>query len=288
MTLTPDNTFNFTTPGDYNFNASEIEVTGGVARLKAGFIGSSIIDSLVFVNPGSEDVHQIAVTYKEALGYFHRFLISFDLANSWYAWNSGGWNQVSNVSQIDTLGIGFEELILVRDFQYFSQFFPDDVATLIKIAIEITRESGGGTGEVDLVSIVKGTTTITLTSDPTPPLDTLAIEPSFPVTKRRETYTIDFRSELGYEVRTPRASNDRFFYELKWVNVSTADKDTIIAFLQAHVQTPFNWTPPGDSELIFNCSLPTWTENAPGVWTVSAKYDQMFAGENALADPTGV
>ena len=287
MALTTDTTLNFTSSAGYAFDAAKTEFVAGVARLKssAGTANDTIItpdvDRTGFTDSGSGIlIHKMIPTLTEVVGYFHKFLVSFDQGRTFKAFNSGGYN-VAELADIATRGFGPIELENIRTWE--------DTDT-IRLAIYVERLSGGGNGDIDLLTIHFGTTVTSLDGSITP--DAWPADPDHAgrlmdpdrAWRRRVIFPTSYvRTGMGYNDAASHASNPREVWELNWSAMSEAQRDVIEPFLREHQMDHITWQPNSEpSAILFTADEPSQTEVAPNAtgWTLRCRLHRVYTEEH--------
>lgn len=286
MALTTDTTLAFTSSTGYTFNATVTEFVAGVARLKssAGAANDTIItpdvDRTGFTDSGSGiKIHKIIPTLTEVVGYFHKFLVSFDQGRTYKGNNAGGWN-VAELADIATRGFGPLELSEIRSWE--------DTDT-IRLAVYVERLTGGGDGDIDLLTIHYGNTVTSLSGSIAP--DPWPADPDHAGRlmdpdrswRRRVFFPAAYtRTGMGYNDASSHATNPRETWELSWSAMSEAQRDVIEPFLREHQMDHITWQPNSEpSALLFTADEPSQTEVAPNAtgWNMRCRLHRAYAEE---------
>jgi phage-related protein len=247
MAVTCDTTLDFASDTGYTYDSDDVEFVGGVAQLKAGFEGSSVIETPA-LDASTWDLHSITLSIIEALGYRHLFLVSFDDGDNWNSYGPSGWKR-RDIADIETVGIPPAVLTQIREW-------PD--ATDLKFAIWIEREVDGGDGSISLLSVCRGEEILDAGDEPDG-TDELApnangpdggcrlhlgIMPDYSIVRRTDYMIAEARFDGGYEFAAPTASRARDRYDLHWDSRAEHEKDEIEEFIRCHQDEAFVWTPP--------------------------------------------
>jgi hypothetical protein len=101
---------------------------------------------------------------------------------------------------------------------------------------------------------------------------TLTLQPAFAL-----PVAIRFRTErheaMGGQPSTySRETSPRRAWQCTWPALTTAERGTLVSQLRAAMETPINWTPPGDAARVVKVRLPGPADRpiAGAVWEVSA------------------
>ncbi len=274
MAFSEDTTWTFNVSTGYTFTAAESEFTGGYWHAKAAFTGTTTCQTPTLDVSAWEFIDRLAITATEAVDYYHRFLVSFDDAATWNSYGPGGWYPVA-ASAIGTLGLSKAQIIAaLREFPT-----PGELSLLIA-AIKSDAAADGSIGQVTIYyKATDAPEQQTPTGEPvaTETLEddlldgTTPLQPSFPIRREVIFYSREDVSEANYSASSSAGTAMRDFYPgLEWRGLTTARKNLVLAFLQAHVQDAFNWTPVGFSEKPFvavSSSIDAM-EISAGIWTV--------------------
>jgi hypothetical protein len=274
-------------------------VAPGVARIIAGFFDTFYIKTpgIDTITPTWSYVHDVQVTAVEAVGYYHKFFVSFDGGNVFQTYRSNGWEplQLGNLTlaQMLDLAMGIEQLEAVREWPMPSDFSLDPVDNVsLVFLILITRESGGGTGSISLITVNYMPTSAdfmigAFDGEPQEMVDSMpvgtsgaVIEPDYSVAKETLWPHLMTRTEMGYEIGMAIGTKPRLRYNLEWSPMSTADKDTLVDFLRDHQDVSFEWTPPGyGSARTFVAAEPEIEAlaNNSGAWRIKARLTETLA-----------
>ena len=158
MPLSTDTTLNFNASAGHVFNATNTEFTGGVCRLKAALgAGNDTVRTPDVDRSGwADNINKVTVTQTEVVGYFHLFLCSFDGGTLWETYEIGGWRRTP-LADIATDGMGLDALQNIRNWPLTNN---------IMFAVYMVRESGGGNGSIDQITIHYGTETPAISGNP--------------------------------------------------------------------------------------------------------------------------
>jgi len=299
VALTTDTSWDFNASAGHTFDAADVEFVnvGGadIARAKVGFSGNTVIVAPVTSRAGFGDIHELQLTIKEEVGYFHTFAFAFGVDGSgdplWQTIIGGEWRTLTILDASDlnanaadqveilTFGLGRNELINNRFWLGGS---------VIYVAVGISMVAGATQGQIDQISLLHGTTvTSILGSEGTLDLlPTLAsgerAEPELPIDREFLHAANAARGSDGTTTVIADRTRIRARYqELKWLLDSAADRTLVKDFLEAHQQTPFEWSPP-----IVEAPRRFWADDVteilihPGAaFEISATLVEQFAGE---------
>lgn len=292
MALLTDTSLDFDVAdvGNYTFDSNFIEfVAPGIARLKVSAGGRTETIETPDVDRsgwGTDRIHKVAFTIDDDavdnLEYYHTFLVSFDQGFSWKRYDQfAGWVK-AEPRDIKTRGMRTTALEKVSLFIDTSD---------IRFLIGITRETGAGTGDIDLITISRGTTDQSWQgADPgTTVLPTFpsgaTMTPNFPLDGDLVSYGASISSDFGYPQRWMKATKQRRFYRsLIWGDYDLTDRDTILAFLRAHQgeasQTHISWQPIGyDSAGRWVAGEPTYAQVGANLYSVRCDFIEVFSHE---------
>jgi len=242
--------FDFNSSVGYTFDASKIEFTGGIARLIAGNEGTWVLIT-PDAAPALDPVYELQLTIMEVVGYFHRFLVSFDSGDHWETWGTQGWHRV-NLSDIAEFGIGPDLIQQIREW-------PNPMPTF-QVAIAMTRETGGGTGSIDNLTLCGGTNSPQPSDEPDgtdvlEPADPPDVDghsygsiPDWPLVFKRINPTHEITYASGYNARHALTDTERMAIEVQWNGRTEIEKDALVTFLLDHRTEAFIWTPPGEDD----------------------------------------
>jgi len=111
----------------------------------------------------------------------------------------------------------------------------------------------------------------------------LPIEPSFavPISVRRSP-TARHDTELGYVSAYATTTTNRRGLELSWLNISKAQRDTLVAFFDGLLGNtpplPFSWTPANEPAGVWSIVKGKYGEKkiAPNVYTMRAPLNEVL------------
>ena len=227
----------------------------------------------------------------EQVGYYHKFLASFDNNVSWWTYGPGGWKKVIDgaytISACTQWGMSWEQVQAIREW-------PAD-AISIRWGINIIREAGAAQGYMDNLRTYIGSMSITMSGEPdgtdvllptTPGTDTRAMMPDISLGRAVTMPHNTLETEAGYELAFRTATASRTEYDCEWTGRTTVEKNEIETFLRAHIGPvdtnrgiagAFVWTPPGES------TSAKWISSEPeinqidiGVWHIKAHFKQVL------------
>lgn len=107
------------------------------------------------------------------------------------------------------------------------------------------------------------------------------VPPTFPVAENRDRPIHEWTTGTGHIVRRLRTLADRLSGTVTWENIPTADKDALVAFLDARAnavqafQLTADATDPLSSRPVFvRAGTVDVVQTGPGVWSVRAEVDE--------------
>lgn len=109
----------------------------------------------------------------------------------------------------------------------------------------------------------------------------LDIQPDFPI-KLNFAWPSDIQTMVGnYQVAVQLAQTYRLVIETVWSGIDGTDRDAVLAFIEAHYETPFLWqTCPLHSSAPYPAFLfleePRVVQIGPDVWRVASRIIQVF------------
>ena len=259
--LSTDATINFANSAGYTFDSGKTEFTAGLCRLKNSVGEDSDIVTTPEINWGGRDqISRIAITATEAVGYRHRFILSFDGGLTWMIRREGGWLPQA-FADVSTAGMPV-------DVVQGEHLWPDTSSLII--AFQHERDSGGGDGSIDQITIGYGDHEVDLLPEVTATED-LPFEPVWPINWEFRDYTHRVTYADGTQKLIRRASTPRLYYpKLRWSGLNSTDRDTLFDFLMAQRIEGFLWTPvmEGAEASFVPISEPNYVALSVDVWAV--------------------
>ena len=263
--------------------SANIEFTGGGARIKPATASGTFtlvapsIDTTAWAG-APQPIYSAEVTATEAAGYYHKFAVSFDGLTTLSLYDERGWTAYDPVdlgalmvSNPVEYGMSLAEFNAIREWPAAA-----DVTNMF-LVVAMTKAVGGGNGLIDQWTVAYGTTEFAVTGEPDGS-DALVNDatnpfycPDYPLKRSVEWDFVSHETEMGYKSYKNRASLPRSTYECEWRNRTETHADNIQAFLVAHQDAAFVWTPPGfGSSKKWIALEPTITREDSGVYTVRA------------------
>jgi phage-related protein len=277
-----NNTTDFSSGTGYTYDSDDVEFVFGVARLKAGFEGTSVIETPA-LDASSWQLHSVAPEVAEAVGYYHKFMVSFDGGDTYNAYESSGWVKRS-LSEITNYGIAHVAIASIREW-------PD--SNDLVIAIGITREASGGTGSISLITVCRGLETLVPDDEPDgdevlevseagPPdgcTRNMGILPDLGLQRQTTRHHETAKFELGYNLTIPTATRARDAYDLTWANRTSLEKETILDFIHHHQDEAFIWAAPADVNKKWVAGEPEITDQGNNIYTIKCGITQVLPME---------
>ena len=97
-------------------------------------------------------------------------------------------------------------------------------------------------------------------------------------TIRETSHREVFKSNVGYIMTRPKWTRTTRKFNLKWKNMTTADKATLQTFFDDNVGSSFDWTYSLTSTtytVIFGSDSLVFSSVAPGFWSISLKLEEV-------------
>lgn len=245
--------YTFNADTGYTYDSAKTEFTAGVMRLKSSIgAGNDTVtaptSTFAIAAPWFPEIVTV-----EPVGYFHKFLVSFDAGVTWNTYDPSGWRRVYAQSDVVAYGIPAAEFALIREW-------PDWLANTFRLTIYMEREASGGNGSIGNFDMTYGAAVYAVAGEPAYSGDTL--EPSgaadanglwlglMPDTPYDQTFmdcVVEFPLAGGYRQTIKTGGLRRgVFRDLRWAGRTAAEMDTVVDFLRAHRATSFDWTPQGE------------------------------------------
>ena len=237
------------TPGDVVF-------TAGTCKLDTGVVDTAAVRTPTLDTSAWTAIQGVAPTCTDAYNYEHKFLVSFeDWATAtaqpfWYSYLRGvGWYTVARydtdtdtlLDQVSDVGLGRYQLASIRDWPVTG------TGTRLTLLVGMTRNTGGGNGSIDLLTVSYGTEVVDVVTAETS-IGTLAFTPDFhpPVQFGQTHDPVPFSGGYTQEVELATKLRRRI-QGVQWSALTGTEKDTLLAFLKSGMNTHFSYQFYGDT-----------------------------------------
>jgi hypothetical protein len=281
MAFSSNNAIDFSSSTGYTFDAAEFVISGGVGTLDTGETGPTTCTTPSIDTSTWTFINRVEISDEVEGTYRHKYLISFDGGSTWRRYRQGLWGEVA-LTSIETTGMTRWQVEAIRDWSLL-----DDS---LSFAVSASRTDTGDAGEVSgfTVYYLTGSTEEQVTVPGTEPYEKptetveadIGIQPDLPLTLQF-IWPSDIVSMTGnYQVCVRRSETYRLMLDVSWSGLTETQRDTLLAFIADHYETPFIWeqAPLHETdELAFLfCQEPSTTQMGPDVWRVSTRIIQAF------------
>lgn len=269
------------TPGDVVFS-------GGACYLDTGDPLAAAVRTPTLDSSGMAELLQAAPTVIEAEGYLHKFLVSFedwtdDSEKYYWSYQAGvGWftaasgrSSVSDLlTALDEFGLGATDLDDIREWPLVTP------ASKISFLVGMERLTGGGSGSIDLISVLYGSEVSTVLPSFSS-VGTLTMQPDIGLSIDTAQGFAEVQFSGGYSQLIENSELMRRKTAMTWTAKTDAEVAVLMPLLLAAMakRSYFVWTAPGDlaSSKWVVTEVPKKTQaGVQGLTTVSAPVMEIF------------
>lgn len=247
MTISCSLLEDFSSDAGWHLSAG-VEIDDGELRLEGTGAANGLAVSPEYDVEALQPGHALRFEGTEPPGYTHTFAVSFDDGKWWSIFRGGSWQDL--LLGGDLAEASFEEALEtaialyghpVAELERVWRWLPATHG--IRLAVRLSRSSGADTGALESIEWCHGAEELRLSDEvPEGEPDEVpeGLVPDFPIRLRTEQAVEVARMESGDSSAQTLASRARRTGEFHWNGKREAERDDIVEFILAHVETPFS------------------------------------------------